>query len=107
VRVEVGRVALTRLTPGALVRIEHPPFHVLVARVGDQVHAMEDACPHSGISLCRGALNGHVVTCTGHGWDIDVRTGVVVKPVGVQERNPCFEVTVDGDHAIVWRPEAR
>ncbi len=101
---EIGRIALTQLVSGALVRLEHPPFHVLVTRVGERIYALEDACPHSGLSLCRGSLNGYVITCAGHAWDIDVRTGHVLKPTGIHERNPCFEVTVEGDHAVIWTP---
>lgn len=98
---EVGRVQLAVLQPGALVRVEHPPFHVLVTRVGDEVFAIEDACPHSGRSLSAGSIDGHVVTCPGHAWCIDVRDGRVVKPVGVQERNPCFGAQLVDDAVVV------
>jgi nitrite reductase/ring-hydroxylating ferredoxin subunit len=44
-------------------------------RVGDEVHAMEDACPHAGYPLSEGELAGCVVVCRAHGWPFDVRTG--------------------------------
>lgn len=99
---EVGRVKLALLSPGQLVRVEHPPFHVLVTRVGDALFALEDACPHSGVSLCRGALEGRVLTCVGHGWQIDVCSGAVVKPTGVTETNPRYDVTCEGEEAVIW-----
>lgn len=98
---EIGRVKLALLPPGTMLRLEHPPFHVLVARVGEQVFAIEDACPHSGRSLCAGSLVGTVVTCPGHAWQVDVTTGRVVKPA-VSESNPCYSVTLDGQDAVIW-----
>jgi 3-phenylpropionate/trans-cinnamate dioxygenase ferredoxin subunit len=101
---EIKRVKLALLSSGTLTRIEHPPFHIVLARVGDAVHAIEDACPHSGRSLCSGTLEGVVVTCPGHAWQIDIRTGCVVKPQGVQESNPRYPVTIEGDDVVVWAP---
>ena len=92
----VAHVDPATVAEGALVQVRRPPFHVLVARVDGQLHALEDACPHSGWSLCQGTLQGHVVTCPGHGWEIDVRTGAVLTAVGRGERNPVFEVRDDG-----------
>lgn len=87
-----------------MLRVEHPPFHVLIARVGGDVFAIEDACPHSGRSLCGGALDGAIVTCPGHAWQVDVTTGCVVKPSGVNESNPRYIVTIDGDEAVIQAP---
>ena len=44
-------------------------------RVGEAIHAMEDACPHAGFPLSRGRLEGCVVTCAAHGLPFDIRTG--------------------------------
>jgi nitrite reductase (NADH) small subunit len=46
-----------------------------VFRVGDEFFALENACPHAGHPLSEGTLEGHVVTCSAHGFDFDVRTG--------------------------------
>lgn len=69
-------------------------------RVGDAVHAMEDACPHAGVPLSDGTLDGCVVTCRAHGWPFDVRTGFDPDdadgfPI------PCFAVEVRGDEVFV------
>ncbi len=101
-RTEIGRVALAALPPGAKVRLARPPYHVLVVNVGGTVHALEDACPHSGVSLCEeGVLDDARITCGGHGWVIDVRTGHVLIPEGLADSNPTFEVHLDGPWAIV------
>jgi nitrite reductase/ring-hydroxylating ferredoxin subunit len=69
-------------------------------RVGDEIHAMEDACPHAGFPLSRGRLTGCVVVCEAHGWPFDVRTGFDPEnadgfPI------PCFAVRVSGDEVHV------
>ena len=44
-------------------------------RVGGEVYAIDNACPHMAGPLGAGRLEGHVVGCPLHGWRIDVRTG--------------------------------
>ena len=87
--------------PVALFRVEHA------------VHAIEDVCPHAGLPLTDGTLEGCVITCRAHGWPFDVRTGFDPNdadgfPV------PCFAVEVRDDviyvdvEAVVNdRPRAR
>lgn len=48
---------------------------VALFRVGDEVYAIEDRCPHADAPLSGGTLSGCVVVCPLHGWDFDVRTG--------------------------------
>ena len=68
-------------------------------RVGGEVFAMENACPHAGYPLHEGELDGPVVTCPQHLWQFDVRTGR-----GPGESDgwpiPCFPARVDGGE--VW-----
>ncbi len=99
---EVGRVATSELAPGAMKRLHHPPYDVLVANVGGAYFAIEDACPHSGQSLCSGRIDGHVITCPGHGWEIDVRSGDVLTEIGAGRSNPTFEVKVEGGEVVVY-----
>ena len=44
-------------------------------RVGDEIHAMENRCPHADDPLSEGSLEGAIITCPSHGWQFDVRTG--------------------------------
>jgi nitrite reductase/ring-hydroxylating ferredoxin subunit len=69
-------------------------------RIGDAVHAMEDACPHAGYPLSDGELSGCVISCRAHGWPFDVTTGFDPDnadgfPV------PCFAVEIQGDEVRV------
>jgi nitrite reductase/ring-hydroxylating ferredoxin subunit len=63
------------LTPGAVLCVLVRGIEVGLFRVGDEFFALENACPHAGHPLSRGTVQGHVVTCTAHGWDFDLRTG--------------------------------
>ena len=68
-------------------------------RVGSEIYAMENRCPHADSPLSEGVLSGPVVTCAAHGWEFDVRTGFRPEaPDGWPI--PCFAVRVeDGE---VW-----
>ena len=97
---EIGRVPIAELSAKKLVRLPCAPYHVALAWVDGCAYAIEDACPHSGVSLSTGTLRGHRIRCPGHDWDIDVRTGdVVIPPLGLSTR--CFTATVEGDDVVV------
>lgn len=82
---------------GLCVRIGE--IEVGLFRVGDEIHAMENRCPHAGYPLSEGTLTGPVVVCPEHGWEFDVRTGFKPEysdgfPI------PCFLVRVE--EGEVW-----
>ena len=37
----------------------------------DQIHALEDACPHKGVALHKGKIQGCNLACAYHGWEFD------------------------------------
>lgn len=97
---ELGRVSVAELEARKLVKLGRAPYDIVVAWVDGCPFAIEDACPHSGVSLSTGKLRGHVIRCPGHDWDIDVRSGdVVVPPLGLS--TPCFSATREGDDVVV------
>ncbi|MCA9613992.1 MAG: Rieske 2Fe-2S domain-containing protein [Sandaracinus sp.] len=99
---ELARVALSALADGALVRVKHPPFDVVVGLDGEgRPFAIEDACPHSGASLSEGCVRGEVLVCPMHEWEIDVRSGLVRTAVGRGASSPVYDVAVEGDVVVV------
>lgn len=69
-------------------------------RDGDEVYAMEDACPHAGFPLSRGHFEHCVVVCDAHGWPFDVRTGF--DPANADGFPiPCFATRIVGDQVEV------
>lgn len=51
---------------------------ILLLRVGDDVHAFDNACPHEGNPLVEGEVLGDVLECAYHGWRFDLATGSCV-----------------------------
>lgn len=48
---------------------------VAVFRIGDEIFAIQNACPHAGGSLGVGPVSGEVVACPRHDWRFNFRTG--------------------------------
>lgn len=103
----VGRVPLAKIRDGTLVRLEYPPFDVLVTMAGGKPAAIEDACNHAGASLSAGtrsALRKDCVVCPMHGYVFDLRDGHVVVPQGLCDDQRPFVTTVEADDVVVWDP---
>jgi nitrite reductase/ring-hydroxylating ferredoxin subunit len=52
---------------------------LLVARVEGKLFAIDGRCSHMGFDLCKGRLEGHLVTCRLHGAQFDLRSGERVR----------------------------
>jgi nitrite reductase/ring-hydroxylating ferredoxin subunit len=102
----VGRVALVDLAAGAFVRLDYPPFDVLVALVDGAPVAIEDACNHAGASLAEGPRRGDCVMCPMHGYVFELATGKLVEPRGFCTDQRRFEARVEGDKVLVIDPGA-
>ena len=75
---------------GACARIELPGGdEVAVFNVDGEYYAIDNFCPHKGAPLSEGLLCGHIVECSLHGWQFDVRTG---KCLTVPERIRTYRV---------------
>ncbi|MDX6547813.1 MAG: hypothetical protein QOG33_1363 [Gaiellales bacterium] len=104
----------------AMVRIGH--HRIGVMRVGGQLHALADRCPHRGAPLCSfgeivtgierfadGTLGlgepGTLIRCPWHKWDFDIATGT--SPADPAMRVRRYAVWEDGEEVVVRldRPE--
>jgi NAD(P)H-dependent nitrite reductase small subunit len=75
---------------------------IALFKVGDSVYAIDNECPHRQGPLGEGDLEGEIVTCPFHAWQINVRTGQVVDFPDMCTRTfPCRvmngEVLIDAD----------
>jgi toluene monooxygenase system ferredoxin subunit len=77
---------------------------VLLVNAEGTVCAYEDRCRHKGIALSLGKLEGHLLTCSVHGWVYDARTGAGINPERTQL--PCYPVRIDGNDILVDVAEA-
>ncbi|MFO8065378.1 MAG: FAD-dependent oxidoreductase [Spirochaetota bacterium] len=58
---------------------------VLLVRVGTELHAWADACPHVGCPLSFGHLEGATLTCPCHNARFDTATGTMLSPPALDD----------------------
>ncbi len=93
-------LTLSSLQAGKPVRIEKNGESICVARVGDQVFAVNDICSHSDASLSEGDVTDFKIECWLHGAEFDLRTGEALTPPAVAPLHT-YGVHVDGDSVTV------
>jgi nitrite reductase/ring-hydroxylating ferredoxin subunit len=98
----VGRVPVSSLAEGRMVRLPYPPFHVLVSLVEGEACAIEDACNHAGASLSEGDREGDCVICPLHAYTFDLRTGRLLVPAGLCEDQRRFLARREGNEVAVY-----
>ena len=71
---------------------------VIVTRVDGELFAVPGVCPHEDVALGDGELAGTMLTCPGHGYAFDLRTGRCPHDPGLELRR--YPITLVGDE--VW-----
>lgn len=59
----------------AAFAIPELPRPVLAGVFGDEIIATTGVCPHEDVALDPDALDGTQLTCPGHGYQFDIRSG--------------------------------
>jgi nitrite reductase/ring-hydroxylating ferredoxin subunit len=98
----VGRVKLDDVKAQGSVRLEYPPFDILVAWVDGAVFAIEDACNHAGASLAEGWLEDKCVVCPMHGYVFDLGSGKLLRPKGLCGDQRTYKAKIEGDEVVVY-----
>jgi toluene monooxygenase system ferredoxin subunit len=73
---------LDELWIGELKVIQTSGPRILLVRLESGVFAYVDRCPHQGVALSLGCLEGSRLTCSAHGWSFDAATGAGINPRG-------------------------
>jgi nitrite reductase (NADH) small subunit len=60
---------------GDSLRVSEGDHDIALFRVGDELRAIDNACPHYGASLSDGWVENGVVACPWHCWQFDTATG--------------------------------
>ena len=97
----VGRVKLEDVKAKGTLRVEYPPFDVLVAWIDGQVFAIEDACNHAGASLAEGWLEEKCVVCPMHGYVFDLANGKLLRPKGLCSDQRTYRTSIEGDDIVI------
>lgn len=98
----VGRVPRASLESGEPVRVEYPPYDVLVALVDGVPRAIEDACNHAGASLSEGPIENGCIMCPQHGYVFSLVSGKLVAPLGLCDDQRTFVTEIDGDDVVIY-----
>ena len=91
---------MSQLQQGKPVKVEKNGKTICVARVGDEVFAVDDSCSHSDASLAEGDVTDFKIECWLHGAEFDLRTGEALTPPAVAPLHT-YGVHVDGDSVTV------
>ena len=71
----------------------------------DQVHAIEDVCPHAYALLSQGFVEDGVVECPLHAARFEINGGKCLNAMGQRDLR-CFPVKVEADRVWVQVPQA-
>lgn len=91
---------LDSIIEGKPVKLSKNGKDVCVARVGNEVFAIEDNCSHQDAALSEGEQNGYKIECWLHSAEFDLRTGAALTPPASQSVKT-YPVLVDGNNVVV------
>ena len=91
---------LDSIIEGKPVRLSKNGKEVCVARVGNEIFAIEDNCSHQDAALSEGEQNGYKIECWLHSAEFDLRTGEALTPPASQAVKT-YPVLVDGNNVVV------
>src|SRR5262245_34463328 len=76
---------------------------ICVIHAGERFYACQAYCPHQGVALCEGALDGETLTCLEHLWQWNLAAGG--DPQGLAEQAvQMHAVEVEGGVVYVDTP---
>ena len=97
----VGRVKLEDVKEKGTIRVEYPPFDILVAWIEGEVFAIEDACNHAGASLAEDWIEEKCVVCPMHGYVFDLANGKLLRPRGLCADQRTYRVSIEGEEVVI------
>jgi nitrite reductase/ring-hydroxylating ferredoxin subunit len=104
----IASLSREQLPEGKPCYVLHPPLHIVVVRLGDEVFALESVCAHAGASLLLGKVEraSCSITCRAHGYRFDLRTGELLERQDEPCRQRAFSVIREGDRWLLFEPGA-
>lgn len=99
--IDVGALADLKFAPGAPVQVDGE--WLALFRLGDEIVAIDNACPHAGAPLCDGSVQDGKVVCYLHCWEFDLRTGAC--DVGAEWNVRTYPARVADGRVLVQCPD--
>ena len=78
---------------------------VAVFNSKNEYSAISDSCPHMGISLAGGLVEGDQVTCPWHAWRFCIKDGSWLDNPGSKLKVDSYEVRIEGEEIQVLVPD--
>ena len=91
---------LDSIVEGKPVKLSKNGKEICVARVGNEVFAIEDNCSHQDAALSEGEQNGYKIECWLHSAEFDLRTGDALTPPASRPVKT-YQVSIDGNNVVV------
>ncbi|MDA1191833.1 MAG: Rieske (2Fe-2S) protein [Candidatus Poribacteria bacterium] len=102
----VKACALAELNEGQCRVVKHGYEYIAVIKKNDELHAINDTCPHMGGSLGTGWMTDEgTIVCPWHGWEFRLKDGEGVWPSGIKVET--YPVQVDDDVIYVLMDDAK
>lgn len=92
------------LPDGSMTAVDVSGIHLLLAKIGGEVHAVSGTCTHEEADLGLGFLVEDRVTCPLHLSSFDVRTGEVLNPPATEPLQK-FNVKIQDGTIFVEVPQ--
>ncbi len=103
----VAAAKTSEIAPGTMKAVSAGGKQVLLANVDGAFYAMQKNCPHLGFNLCKGKLNGTIVTCGLHHAGFDLKDGSAVDPANLilfkmKTKNAAtYPTKIEGDQVLI------
>lgn len=94
------------LPEGSMATADPAGLHILLAKVGGEVHAVSGTCSHEESDLGIGFLVEDRVTCALHLSSFDLRTGAVLNPPATEPLQR-FNVKIEDGTIFVEVPQGK
>lgn len=91
--------ALSDIPPSEPLIVEINGEPVALCRIGEQVYALEDVCPHQGASFEGGEIEDEVLTCPLHGWRANICTGQSLEAPSLKIKT--YDTKIEGGNVYV------
>ena len=94
----------SELPEGSMATVDVAGLHLLLARIGGEVHALSGTCTHEETDLGLGFLIEDRVTCPLHLSSFDLKTGAVLNPPATEPLQT-FNVKIEDGTIFVEVPQ--
>jgi 3-phenylpropionate/trans-cinnamate dioxygenase ferredoxin subunit len=99
------QLKLADLIESKPTKVQIDGVDVCVAKIGNEVFAINDTCSHSDASLSEGEIHDGKIECWLHGAEFDLRTGQAVTPPAVAPVE-VYKVEYQGEMVSISKGDA-